>query len=131
MVTFEGNVGSMISTGLKKRNIEEGKETNLLFVQGCVRNPMWKGRGPARKLLDWGIQRWWDREVRIPVWLDCTTGEGERAYTEIGFEVIGDCMVKTGCDEKGVKIKAAAKEDDKSKGREAAKQRVMVRVPEV
>ena len=121
----------MIAKGLKDLNIEGGQEANLLFVQGCVRNPEWEGeKGPARKLLDWGIQRWWEREKKIPVWLDCTTGEGERAYGEVGFKLLGSCMADTGCDAKGIRLQRDAGEKEREEGRNIAKQRVMVRIPE-
>jgi hypothetical protein len=128
---FEGNVGNMITRGLKERNIADGKEVELLFVHGCVRNPEWEGvKGPARKLLSWGIQRWWERNDRIPVWLDSTTDEGERAYAEIGFKVLSQCMINTGCDENGIKLKKDANESEVNRGKKIAKQRVMIWVPE-
>ena len=64
------------------------------------------------------------------MWLDCTTGEGVRAYEEVGFRLVGECMVDTGADDKGIKLKQAAGEKEREDGRRVAKQRVMVRMPE-
>ena len=125
----------MIGKGLKDRGIEEGKEERLLFCQGCVRNPEWKGRGPARKLLDWAIRRRWEGqkakgEKLTPVWLDTTIDDGVRAYEEAGFMVVGECMLKTGADEKGIRLGEEAEEKEREAGTRVAKQRVMVRLPE-
>ena len=50
-----------------------------------------------------------------------------RAYEEIGFELAGESMVKTGCDKKGVKLRKNATEKETNEGRDVSKQRVMVR----
>ena len=132
----------MITEGLKERGVADGKEVNLLFCQGCVRNPHWEGeRGPARKLLDWGIKRYWERDAekakakgedpgkKIPVWLDTTIDEGVRAYEDAGFKVVGECMVKTDADAKGIRLRKDASGKDIEEGRKIAKQRVMLRMP--
>ncbi|KAL8690830.1 MAG: hypothetical protein Q9218_003810 [Villophora microphyllina] len=133
-VTFEGNVGRMISDGLKVRNIAEGDEGNLVMCHGCVRNPQWEGKAPARKLFDWAIKRWWEKEraagVKLtPVWLDTSIDEGVRAYEEIGFEVLGECAVDTGADAQGIKLRPGADEEVREKARERSRQWVMLRLP--
>ncbi len=131
VLVFEGNVGNMIAKGLKDADIEGGNEVNLVFVQACCRNPEWEGEsGPGRKLLDWGIRRRWQRDRKIPVWLDCFSDDAEAAYKQIGFKLLGDCMVDTGCDSKGIKLKTDAGEKEREEGKRVAKQRVMVRIPE-
>ena len=136
VLTFEGNVERMIGKALKERGIADGKQVNLLFTQGCVRDPEWKGgKGPARILFDWAVRRWWQRQreegkVLTPVWLDTTTDEGVRAYEEIGFEVVGECMTAVDTDGTGIQLKSDADEKVKEEGRKAAKQRVMLRLPD-
>ena len=135
--TFEGNVGRMIAKGLKDLGIEDGREERLLMCHGCVRNPEWEGRAPARKLLNWAINRFWEKQrakeggkgKATPVWLDTTIDDAVRAYEEIGFKVVGECMVTTGTDAKGIKLRKNAGEKEREDGRKVAKQRVMVRIP--
>lgn len=104
------------------------------MCHGCVRNPEWEGRGPGRRLLDWAVQQWWERERArgerpTPVWLDTSIDEAVRAYEEIGFEVLGEVGVETGCDAVGIKLKAGASEEERKKARERSRQWVMLRVP--
>ena len=128
----------LIAAGLKELGVAEGKEERLLFCQGCVRNPEWRGeKGPARGVLDWGVRRFWEGERErdgkgklSPVWLDTTTDEGVRAYEEIGFRVVGECGVETGADERGFALGKGAGEEERERGRKVARQRVMVRMPE-
>ena len=137
LYTFEGNVGRMIAKGLKDLGIADGRQERLLMCNGCVRNPEWEGKAPARRLLDWTIQRRWEEQrardggkgEMIPVWLDTTTDDGVRAYEEIGFKVVGECMVETGTDKKGILLGKNATEEEREEGRKVAKQRVLVRVP--
>ena len=137
LYTFEGNVERMITKGLEDLGVAEGREERLLMCHGCVRNPEWEGRAPARRLLDWTLRRRWEEQKArngrqgkmIPIWLDTTTDEGVRAYEQIGFKVIGECMVDTGTDEKGITLRKDATEKEREEGRKVAKQRVMVRLP--
>ncbi|KAL8720951.1 MAG: hypothetical protein Q9225_002278 [Loekoesia sp. 1 TL-2023] len=134
IVTFEGNIGRMISAGLKARNVAEGHEGNLVMCHGCVRNPQWEGRAPARRLLDWEIKRWWKREKEAggsptPVWLDTTIDEGVRAYEAVGFELLGECAVDTGADAMGIRLGLEANEETKEEARKRSRQRVMLRMP--
>ena len=133
-VAFERNVERMISRGLKLRNIAGGDQKNLVMCHGCVRNPQWEGRAPARKLFNWTIERWWERERDVgrsptPVWLDTTIDEGVRAYQEIGFEVLGECAVDTGADAEGIKLGYEATEEVKNRAKRRSRQWVMLRVP--
>ena len=136
--TFEGNVERMIAEGLKNLGVEDGKQERLIMCNGCVRNPEWEGRGPARKLLDWTIRRRWESQrardggkgEMVPVWLDTTTDDGVRAYEGIGFRVVGECMVETGTDKNGIRLGKNVAENEREEGRRVAKQRVMVRLPE-
>ena len=133
-MTFEGNVGRMISEGLKGQNVGEGDEGNLVMCHGCVRNPQWEGKAPARRLLDWAIKRWWKVEKEAggsptPVWLDTTIDEGVRAYETVGFEVLRDCAVDTGADAKGIKMEPGSNEEAKEKARKRSRQWVMLRMP--
>ena len=136
--TFEGNVGRMIAQALKRMDVADGREERLVQVQGCVRNPEWEGRAPARRLLDWAIRRRWELQRAegggqgrpIPVWLDTTIDEGVRAYEAVGFRLVGECMVNTGADKKGIKLKKDATMEQREEGRQIAKQRVMIRLPE-
>ena len=134
IVTFEGNVERMISQGLGSRNVAKGDERNLVMCHGCVRNPQWEGKAPARRLLDWAIQRWWEREKAAggrptPVWLDTSIDEGVRAYEEIGFEALGSCEVDTGADYEGIKLGLEADEEKMEKARRRSRQWVMLRLP--
>ncbi|MCJ1307241.1 hypothetical protein MMC25_000887 [Agyrium rufum] len=146
---YEESVGRMIGRALRDRGVEGGEEGRLLFCNGCVRNPEWEGRAPARRLLDWGIRRRWEGQrvegdgkgdgsgkgkgtgngKMLPVWLDISIDEAVRAYEEIGFEVVGECMVETGADEKGIKLTSDAGSSEREKGRRMAKVRVMLRMP--
>jgi hypothetical protein len=133
-VTYEGNVGWMISEGLKARNVAGGDEANLVMCHGCVRNPQWEGKAPARRLLDWTIERWWERERgaggrATPVWLDTSIDEGVRAYEAIGFEVLGECAADTGADAEGIKLGSGADEELREKARKRSRQWVMLRLP--
>ena len=137
LYTFEGNVERMIAKGLKDLGIADGREDRLLMCHGCVRNPEWEGRGPARRLLDWTIRRRWEEQrardggkgKMIPVWLDTTVDDGVRAYEEIGFKVVGECMIETGTDKFGIALREDASETEREEGRKVAKQSVMVRLP--
>ncbi|KAL8852143.1 MAG: hypothetical protein Q9221_002966 [Calogaya cf. arnoldii] len=134
IATFEANVERMITEGLKARNVAGGDQGNLVMCHGCVRNPQWEGKAPARRLFDWGIQRWWKREREAggsptPVWLDTSIDEGVRAYKAIGFEVLGECAVDTGADAKGIKLAPESTEDVKDKARKRSRQWVMLRMP--
>lgn len=133
-VTFEGNVERMISEGLKAQNVAGGDEGNLVKVLGCVRNPQWEGKGSARRLLDWAIQRWWKREKEAggrptPVWLDTSIDEGVRAYEAIGFKVLGECAVDTGADVNGIKLEPQSSEEVKEKAKNRSRQWAMLRMP--
>ncbi|CAF9918075.1 MAG: hypothetical protein HETSPECPRED_003659 [Heterodermia speciosa] len=133
-VTFEGNVERMIAKGLQARNVAEGKQVNLLMCHGCVRNPEWTGEKPARRLLEWTIERWWEGEEGkggrpTPVWLDTSVEEGVRAYEEIGFEVLGEMGVDTGCDVEGVRLRAEDTGEDREKARKRSRQWVMLKMP--
>ncbi|KAI4236067.1 MAG: hypothetical protein LQ349_002781 [Xanthoria aureola] len=133
-VTFEGNVERMISEGLKARNVAGGDQGNLVMCHGCVRNPQWEGKAPARRLFDWAIRRWWTREreagrAPTPVWLDTSIDEGVRAYEEIGFEILGECAVETGADVNGIKLEPEPTGEAKGKARKRSRQWVMLRLP--
>lgn len=124
----------MISEGLKARNVAGGDEGNLVMCHGCVRNPQWEGKAPARRLLDWAIERWWEKERgtggrATPVWLDTSIDEGVRAYEEIRFEVLGECAVDTGADAEGIKLGSGADEEVREKARKRSRQWVMLRLP--
>lgn len=124
----------MIAEGLKARNVAGGDEGNLIMCMGCVRNPQWEGKAPARRLLDWTIERWWEREREgggraTPVWLDTTIDEGVRAYEAIGFEVLGECAVDTGADAEGIKLGPGADEEVREKARLRSRQWVLLRLP--
>ncbi|KAL8672748.1 MAG: hypothetical protein Q9168_002802 [Polycauliona sp. 1 TL-2023] len=133
-VTFEGNVEQMISRGLKARKVARGDQRNLVMCHGCVRNPQWEGQAPARRLFDWAIQRWWQRErdaggVPTPIWLDTSIDEGVRAYEAIGFEVLGECAVETGANVRGIKLEPDSAEQAKDEARKRSRQWVMLRLP--
>ena len=124
----------MISEGLKARNVAGGDQGNLVMCHGCVRNPQWEGKAPARRLFDWAIRRWWTREreagrAPTPVWLDTSIEEGVRAYEEIGFEILGECTVETGADVNGIKLEPEPTEEAKDKARKRSRQWVMLRLP--
>lgn len=124
----------MIAEGLTARNVAGGDERNLVMCHGCVRNPQWEGKAPARRLLDWAVERWWERERGAggrptPVWLDTSIEEGVRAYEEVGFEVLGECKVETGADAEGIELGYAADEEVREKARERSRQWVMLRLP--
>ena len=65
-----------------------------------------------------------------PVWLDTTMDEGVRAYEEVGFNIVGQCMVVTNADERGIGLRKGSEQDKREEGRRIAKKRVMVRMPE-
>ncbi|KAL8799651.1 MAG: hypothetical protein Q9182_005721 [Xanthomendoza sp. 2 TL-2023] len=134
LVTFEGNVERMITEGLKARKVAGGDQANLVMCHGCVRNPQWEGKAPGRRLLNWAIEQWWERqsvagESRTPVWLDTSIDEGVRAYQEIGFKVLGERAVDTGADYNGIKFKPRATEEAKEKARKRSRQWVMLKMP--
>ncbi|KAL8821140.1 MAG: hypothetical protein Q9223_000795 [Gallowayella weberi] len=134
LVTFEGNVERMITEGLKARKVAGGDQANLVMCHGCVRNPQWEGKAPGRRLLNWSIEQWWERqrvagESPTPVWLDTSIDEGVRAYEEIGFKVLGECAVDTGADFNGIKLKSSATEEAKEKARKRSRQWVMLKMP--
>ncbi|KAL8678386.1 MAG: hypothetical protein Q9186_005254 [Xanthomendoza sp. 1 TL-2023] len=134
LVTFEGNVERMIYEGLKAQKVAGGDQRNLVMCNGCVRNPEWEGKVPARRLLNWAVEQWWERErlagkSRTPVWLDTSVDEGVRAYQEIGFQVLGECAVDTGADVNGIKLGHGATQEAKEKARKRSRQWVMLRMP--
>ena len=119
---------------LEARNVAEGKQKNLIMCYGCIRNPEWTGKKPARRLLSWTINKWWDGEREkggkpTPVWLDTSVDEGVRAYEEIGFEVLGEMGVDTGCNVEGVKLRADDTDEDREKARTRSRQWVMLKMP--
>lgn len=124
----------MIAEGLNARKIAGGDEGNLVMCHGCVRNPQWKGKAPARRLLNWAIRRWWEKEKEAggrttPVWLDTSIDEAVRAYEEIGFEILGECAVDTGADAEGIMLESGADEEVREKARKRSRMWVMLRLP--
>ena len=130
--TFETTIEGMIARGLKDLGIAQGKQEELLFCQCCARNPEWEGpKGPARRLFDWGIRRYWKNVAQIPVWLDVSTDEGFRVYDEMGFKLVAECTVDAGTDGMGIKLRKDATSEEKAEALKVTRLRVMVRTPEL
>lgn len=88
---FEGNISRMF----KAANVNEAEHD---FVQMLASNPKYAGRGLASHLLRWRVER-----CEGSVVMDTSTVSAMRAYQRMGFKVLGEVEVRTGCDTVGIR----------------------------
>ena len=81
-----------------------------------------KGKGHARQLLQWRIDKHWKECSDLngptngkvtPVILDTTTAQGIEAYKRLGFELISQQVIETGTDKDGFKFKRNLSKEEK------------------
>ena len=71
-------------------------------------NGAYRGKGLARELLRWKIER-----TEGDVVLDTSTTQGTRTYERMGFKVLGETEVETRCDALGIRLaKTKQREED-------------------
>jgi hypothetical protein len=88
---FEGNISRMF----KAAKVNEAEHD---FVQMLASNPKYAGWRLASQLLRWRVQR-----CEGSVVMDTSTVSAMRAYQRMGFKVLGEVEVQTGCDAVGVR----------------------------
>jgi ribosomal protein S18 acetylase RimI-like enzyme len=91
---FEANIAKMF----KAAKVVEADHN---FVQMLASNPEYQGKRYASQLLRWKIESLGEGSVV----LDTTTAQGIRAYERMGFKLLGEIEVQTGCDEHGIKLR--------------------------
>lgn len=91
---FEANIAKMF----KAVGVVESDHD---FVQMLASNPEYQGKRYASQLLRWKIET---LEGRGSVVLDTTTTQGLKAYERMGFELLGEMEVQTGCDDLGIRL---------------------------
>jgi GNAT superfamily N-acetyltransferase len=91
---FEANIAKMFKAA-------KVAEADHHFVQKLASNPEYQGKRYASHLLRWKIEQ---LEGKGSVVLDTTTAQGVRAYERMGFKLLGETEVQTGCDEHGIKL---------------------------
>jgi GNAT superfamily N-acetyltransferase len=98
---FEGNIATMF----KAAGVDE---VEFSFVQMLAVNPVFKGRGLGAQLLRWRVERC---EGQGGVVMDTSTMQAVRVYQKMGFKVLGEKEVKTGCDGVGIRLQKGKQED--------------------
>lgn len=142
---FEANLHRMFKEVLEPRG---SKFEECGFVQMVAMNtdPQFddalKGRGYARQLLQWRVDRHWEEckdpktgtSGKItPVILDTTTDQGINAYKKLGFEVVNHKALDTGTDKNGFTIAKSLPKEERDRLTAEAKKHcvstVMIKMP--
>lgn len=90
---FESNIGAMF----KAAGVIEVEHH---FVEMLAVNPVFMGRGLGSNLLRWRVERVEGGEVVM----DTSTEQARGVYEEMGFRVLGERAVRSGCNELGVRV---------------------------
>lgn len=93
VLVFETNIERMF----KAVNVHAAEHD---FVEMLASNPAHAGKGLASELLRWRVEKCPGNVV-----MDTTTDQAQRAYERMGFRVLGNVEVQTGCDALGIRLK--------------------------
>lgn len=142
---FEENVNRMFKESLGPRGFK-AEECGFVQMTAVNTDPEFdavlKGKGFARQLLQWRIDRHWEEckdpkfgtnSKITPVILDTTTKQGINAYERLGFELINQYVPDTGTDKNGYRLKKDLSKDEKARLAAEAKEhcimRIMIKMP--
>jgi hypothetical protein len=142
---YEACIHKMFKKALDRRG---SKFEECGFVQMLAMNTepeydhVLKGKGLARQLLQWRIDRHWEEckdpatgtgGKLTPVILDTTTDQGIEAYKKLGFELGEQYHFDTGTDKDGFKLAKDMSKEERARLAAEAKERcftaVMLKMP--